>query len=267
MFRRSSPPSRQGARNPAGTPRMRRTVPRRPASARRDRAASPVGCAYVWEGPPGHSARRAMERPAAAPRPFNGLRRPSRAIDRNGAEETRTPNFQLAKLALYQLSYRPGDLTLAPRSPSREPAVRSIRNRPVGHTCVHAAAQPKAAQPAGRDGHVLMVNRSPRPRPGCPPDQKRPGPFRARVQRGPGRINLGTRTEASAGHTPPTLMPMPSVAPVEPRRDQNGVSAPCWTKYIAWQRIRRRRHFNSSSADALRPDRCLSCAIGRTTAA
>ncbi len=25
----------------------------------------------------------------------------------NGAEATRTPNFQLAKLALYQLSYRP----------------------------------------------------------------------------------------------------------------------------------------------------------------
>lgn len=30
----------------------------------------------------------------------------------SGAEETRTPNFQLAKLALYQLSYRPEGVTV-----------------------------------------------------------------------------------------------------------------------------------------------------------
>lgn len=36
---------------------------------------------------------------------------------RNGAEETRTPDIQLAKLALYQLSYRPdGDEFSAARS-------------------------------------------------------------------------------------------------------------------------------------------------------
>lgn len=31
----------------------------------------------------------------------------------NGAEEIRTPNFQLAKLALYQLSYRPASAAVS----------------------------------------------------------------------------------------------------------------------------------------------------------
>jgi hypothetical protein len=56
----------------------------------------PLEEAVGWRGPERAAGRAGVPNTVVWLRP------------RNGAERIRTANFQLAKLALYQLSYRPG---------------------------------------------------------------------------------------------------------------------------------------------------------------
>ena len=77
-------------------------------------------------------APRAMASPSALPAPL--------LLDvamESGAEETRTLNFHLAKVALYQLSYRPKERTALRRRPRLDGASigSTLRDSATGPTC------------------------------------------------------------------------------------------------------------------------------------